>query len=1459
MRRRLNVRFLVGLIAIVVMAGGGVHLVHGYQEKGNATALLRRADRAEKEGDVAGAEKYLGRYLACRPDDDAAQARYALSLAGHADDGRSAWQALQKLERTLLHLPSRADVRRRAAVLAMTPGIDQFKDAADHLAYLLLEPGLGRPPGPDDRRRLDGLLLGYARGGGGPGQPPPADLAALLAGHDAGLEVLFGRCLQELAMSDRPERAGDRRLQALGCFRVALARSPGEIEAYERMAELLRGPLGDVARADRVMDASEVVDGLIARNPESARAYLARARYRDSRQIAGAVEDVSRAMQLAPEDAEVILAAATSAQGGGNLDAARELVVRGEQLHPGDTRMNQARALIEARSGNTEGAIAALRRGLDGKPDDPTLRLNVAELLAQAGRVREAREELARLRAGGDIAPAPLDHLEAGLRIREGRWPEAIQLLEKVRAQCASDPRAAGLARAADLLLAQGYERTGNPERGLAASLRVLEGDPGSLPARAAQAASLFGMGRLDEALAIYREIAPHSPGARLAVAELLLARNARLPEERRDWPQVDAALDEAARAMPGSAEVEVLRARSLVARGRPEQARELIRRARDAEPQRVEYWVALAGLVGADAPPGAAIAILDEARGKLGDRVELALARADYWGRRGGEEARRALEQLGRDLDRYPDEDRLRVKDQLALSRLRMGDREEAGRLWGEVAVARPRDLRVATMLFDLAEATGDEARIRRAIDHIKEIEGADGPIWRYAEAITLIARAGQGGAGDLAAARLLVGELAARRPGWSRTSLLEAKIAELEKDTNRAITAYLRAIDDGEKQPEVILRAAQLLDSRGRGAEIDRLVRRLLDQGETFGVVARLGAERALRRKESDLAAELAQKAVSPDSTDYRDHLWLGLIFENSDRSGEAEAEYRRAVAMAEIRPETWLSLISFLAKADRKDAAQAEIERARSKLPPDQVPLTLASAYQRIGDIARAEAEYHSAMAARPDDLAVLMAAARFALIRGRAPDAEVLLRRVLGPGFKASGPEVIHANRLLAASLIVRGGPSRLREAMQVVDRNLREGGGVEDRRLRMNVLAAQRYRSKELLLALEELSKDRAAMPADRILLGQYYLKYRDWAKAREVFLSGLSSDKGNPQILGGLAECSLGQGSLDEGKIWLEELEKVAPSLLRTQELKARLLEKQGRGGDAVTLLRARARGDEARSVVALLDELGHPAEAEAVLREATSGAPGSEADLRLASFLGTHGRAQEALDLCEGAWKACPAEAVSSTCIEILYAAQAGDEPCNRVDRWLEEALRKKPGSIALRFDLANLRTIQLRFRDAEAILREILARDGDHVGALNNLAFAVALAKDGRADEALALVDQAIAAAGPSPALLETRAAAHLAMGRGDSAIRDLESALGEAEAQKSEVACGYFLMAQARMMGNDRVAAAADLRKAMDAGLSIAMIHPLERETFARLQSELGRGATSAPPSSKVVTRP
>ena len=47
----------------------------------------------------------------------------------------------------------------------------------------------------------------------------------------------------------------------------------------------------------------------------------------------------------------------------------------------------------------------------------------------------------------------------------------------------------------------------------------------------------------------------------------------------------------------------------------------------------------------------------------------------SSYWGRRGGDEARKALVLLAQDLDKLPGEDRLRLEGTLADAFARLGD----------------------------------------------------------------------------------------------------------------------------------------------------------------------------------------------------------------------------------------------------------------------------------------------------------------------------------------------------------------------------------------------------------------------------------------------------------------------------------------------------------------------------------------------------------------------------------------------------------------------------------------------------------------------------------------------------------------------------------------------------------------------------------------------------------------
>jgi hypothetical protein len=112
MTRRLNGRFAVCLLGGTIVVGLGALLLHGYQARRNASALLRQADRAEakagraessaeKKALRAEAVKFLGGYLAYAPGDTDALARYGGLLAELAGSRKERLRAYLVLERVI--------------------------------------------------------------------------------------------------------------------------------------------------------------------------------------------------------------------------------------------------------------------------------------------------------------------------------------------------------------------------------------------------------------------------------------------------------------------------------------------------------------------------------------------------------------------------------------------------------------------------------------------------------------------------------------------------------------------------------------------------------------------------------------------------------------------------------------------------------------------------------------------------------------------------------------------------------------------------------------------------------------------------------------------------------------------------------------------------------------------------------------------------------------------------------------------------------------------------------------------------------------------------------------------------------------------------------------------------------------------------------------------------------------
>ena len=152
--------------------------------------------------------------------------------------------------------------------------------------------------------------------------------------------------------------------------------------------------------------------------------------------------------------------------------------------------------------------------------------------------------------------------------------------------------------------------------------------------------------------------------------------------------------------------------------------------------------------------------------------------------------------------------------------------------------------------------------------------------------------------------------------------------------------------------------------------------------------------------------------------------------------------------------------------------------------------------------------------------------------------------------------------------------------------------------------------------------------------------------------------------------------------------------------------------------------------------------------------------------------------------------------------------------------------------------FQLANIRSLEGRYQEAETLYRQSSTHDQNNSGPLTNLAWLRAR-RDGNGAEALKLVGQAMSLDGPAPDLLDTRAVAYLAIGRNDLAIKDLEDAVGVHPS-----ALKYLHLAEAYLMASRRSEATVALRSARTAGLSTESLLPLERETCRRLLAELAR---------------
>jgi tetratricopeptide (TPR) repeat protein len=824
----------------------------------------------------------------------------------------------------------------------------------------------------------------------------------------------------EILVRSNPER-GDLQLMLAECLEAegeydaaaevyanAITHDPHLTDAYVRMASLCFQRFNQVARAE------EVMDRLVESNPESARAFLERGRYRLQRAfLDGADSDLKKAWALTPKDADVLAASALIAEVQGDDDQAATLWSSYATERPTDPVPYLRMAALRWEAKDDNQAVSTLQLGLSKLPNQPELLQCLGELYIGRGKLEHATTIIACLRAA---APTCLraDYLEGRRLMRQGALGKAVSVMEAIASTSNVSPDFA--ARVWETL-GQCYAQLGDRDRQMTAYERAATLNPAAQSARLAYADSLTLVGRIDEALEHYSYLAG-LPGARteniLAYARALLQRNLALPASQRDWRELDRVLEKAMAARSCPSRLLILQAEVLAARQQPNQARGLLSRARAPSPQDPLLLTAVADIAMSQGDTEKADRLWMAAQEN--PTREISMACAEFWGRWGGMRARSCLRSLEQDAPKHPGDWEQQLLRALAYAYFHLGHYTDTERVCKILFTRVPDDLRCRLLLIEIALVTGRESLARQLLPDIRRLEGEAGTWHRYAEAVCLTLR---GDSASRAEARRALAELTRVRPNWSRALLLEARLDEIDGESSRALNGRLKAIELGELKPELVLQVSKGLAKEGRFLEADEIIRRLQQQATLSHDFMRYAAEIALHAGNPERALTLARQTVPPETSDYREHIWLGRLLSKTGRRIEAEQSFRRATELAGHAPDAWTALVGFLAGIEQSEAAEAVIAEAARVLPAESVKLTLAECEEALGRWEQAEQRFRGAIAERPEDFVVLRRAAEFYLRREQAQKAEPLLRLMVNPAIYVPESDFAWARRQLTA--------------------------------------------------------------------------------------------------------------------------------------------------------------------------------------------------------------------------------------------------------------------------------------------------------------------------------------------------------------------------------------------------------------------------------------------------------
>lgn len=630
-----------------------------------------------------------------------------------------------------------------------------------------------------------------------------------------------------------------------------------------------------------------------------------------------------------------------------------------------------------------------------------------------------------------------------------------------------------------------------------------------------------------------------------------------------------------------------------------------------------------------------------------------------------------------------------------------------------------------------------------------------------------------------DLAAAKAQAARLRAVLPRHPQTLYVDARLALASNDTKAARESALQLLRLAPDSPPV-LQLAGMIELQGGSALVaeSHFARAL--QAEPGNAFVRRNLARAyLRLGQPAKAVPVLGPLVEGSGVDGEALSLAGQAQLQLGDARAAESLFLRAAraAPADPRPRTTLALL----KLDRGevDAGFAQLEAIAAESADSAADLAIVSARLKRREFDAALRALDTMAKKQPDSLAVQE-------LRGRVLAArhDTAAARAAFEGVLAREPGRYGAVAALAALDIAEGRRAQAAERLQAAIRS--------------------DPRNHAARLALAEL----------RMAEG------RPLAELRALVADGIAAapEEATPRVK--LVELLLAHRQVKEALAAAQEAAAALPRSAEVQDVLGRCQELAGENQQAISTYRRLAGADSrsARPHVRLADLLkatGNREGAIASLERALEIEPNLEvAQTRLADLLIVDGRPKAAVEMARALQQRAPTSPVGwllegaiqrrlkapEAAVEAYRngLAQAAEHPALALeyDRALRQAGRRAdadrfaagwqkqhPEDMAFDVHLASTAIVQADLDRATALLQKVLARDPNHVLALNNLAW-VLLQR--RQPGALALAQKAVELQPNQPALMDTLATALAAEQQAARALelqrRAVEMAPGE-----------------------------------------------------------------------------